>query len=312
LSVAPRISPRILAPCCLPWTPSYALDEVLFRHTIRDQLAAGFTSLYLFGTAGEGYAVTETQFEQVARIFAEETNGKAEWRQLGIIALSLPQVQERIARAMALGLADFQISFPSWGKLNDREVQRFFEGTCGSYPACRFLFYNVPRGLRLLTAAEVGTLAARYDNLVAVKWAGRWETAQIQAAFEAAPQLCHFFTDISFIRAGLEGLRPGLLMALAAANRRRAHELFHLVNTGGDPERLKSILAELEHHNLILRELPLSGRIDGAYDKMIAKLNRHDFPLRLLPPYEGSTDEVFAVYLERMRRELPGWLESDS
>src|SRR5690242_10678403 len=140
-----QIQPCMLATCCVPWTQSFDLDEKLFRRSIRYQLAGGLNNLYLFGTAGEGYAVTISQFEKISRVFIEETSASGGIRQLGIIALSIPQLQERIELGRAMGVNSFQLSLPSWGKLNDQEMALFFEHTCGKYPDCSFLFYNLTR-----------------------------------------------------------------------------------------------------------------------------------------------------------------------
>jgi hypothetical protein len=38
--------------------------------------------------------------------------------------------------------------------------------------------------------------------------------------------------------------------------------------------------------------------IDGVYDKLYTKYNLRDFPLRLLPPYQYASDEVFKKFAE--------------
>jgi len=307
----PRLSPCILATSCIPWTESFELEESIFREQIRGQIARGLTNLYLFGTAGEGHAITLPQFEGISRVFAEETEGRARLRQLGIIALSIPQVWERIEIGRSLGIDSFQLSFPSWGKLSDRETESFFENTCGRYPDCSFLFYNVSRGLRLLLPEEFGFLAERYSNVVAIKWATRMEEEAMKSAVESAPQLCHFFGDIGHIQASLAGLKCGLLLAMAESNSRLAHQLFELGQTRADDGRLRGYLEDIRHHSRIMKELPLHGsHMDGTFDKLLCKLHQPEFPLRLLPPYQGSTEEAFAIYRARLEAELPHWIES--
>ena len=48
--------------------------------------------------------------------------------------------------------------------------------------------------------------------------------------------------------------------------------------------------------------------MDGAYEKMLAKVLDPAMPLRLLPPYQGVTDGGFNQFMERVRAELPSWL----
>ncbi len=51
-----RFPEAIMATCCIPWKEDYSLDEDMFRKLIR--LTLGHTKyVYLFGTAGEGYAI---------------------------------------------------------------------------------------------------------------------------------------------------------------------------------------------------------------------------------------------------------------
>ena len=306
----PRISPCILGSCCLPWTESFELDEEIFRQEIRGQIDRGHNNLYLFGTAGEGYALTLGQYERISRIFVEETEGKTGLRQLGVIGLSLAQVQERIEMGQEMGVNSFQLSFPSWGKLNDGEVELFFEGTCGRYPDSSFLFYNVGRGLRLLSGPELGALAERHPNLVAVKWATAIEPDQMESVVNGAPQLCFFFSDIKYIPACLQGLTCGLLIAMSASNRLLATEIFELGQTRADDDRLRKYCEEMTHHGGIMRELPLQGsHMDGTFDKLLCKLHLREFPLRLLPPYRGNNDAAFEIYLARLQAELPHWIE---
>ena len=46
--------------------------EEVFRDQIRIHLRAGVKHLYVFGTAGEGYAVTESLFDSIVQVFADE------------------------------------------------------------------------------------------------------------------------------------------------------------------------------------------------------------------------------------------------
>src|SRR5690349_24757936 len=59
---ARRMPPTALATCVLPWDDRLRFDEAAFREHVRLVAAHMTRHLYVFGTAGEGYAVTETQF----------------------------------------------------------------------------------------------------------------------------------------------------------------------------------------------------------------------------------------------------------
>lgn len=43
------------------------------------------------------------------------------------------------------------------------------------------------------------------------------------------------------------------------------------------------------------------NRIDGSYDKLFEKMYEPDMPLRLLPPYIGSSDEEYHNFVRLLR-----------
>ena len=66
LQFMPRYHQAILASCEVPWDASERLEEATFRSEVRLLRQVGFDHLYIFGTAGEGYAVDLERFKQVA------------------------------------------------------------------------------------------------------------------------------------------------------------------------------------------------------------------------------------------------------
>lgn len=71
-----RYPQRNLAACMLPWTEKFELDVPVFEQHIQAAVDDGYESLYLMGTAGEGYALGESRFQEVVEVFAAETVGK--------------------------------------------------------------------------------------------------------------------------------------------------------------------------------------------------------------------------------------------
>lgn len=122
-----RPDPCVLGTVCIPWDPSGNFLEPIFSHQIQLLHASGFDNLYIFGTAGEGYAVTNKQFRAIAQVFIEETHKLTDMRQLGVIGQSTAQMVERIEIGVDLGYEWFQISLPAWGTVNKREMNRFFD-----------------------------------------------------------------------------------------------------------------------------------------------------------------------------------------
>src|SRR5690349_2568961 len=127
MSSRPRYSRGVLVSCEIPWDEHDRLLEDVFREEIRHFLGLGFHHIYIFGTAGEGYAVDSSRFRQITRIFYEETRAEGVQPQVGIIGLSTLTIRERLDLAYDFGFRVFQISLPCWGALNDRELLRFLD-----------------------------------------------------------------------------------------------------------------------------------------------------------------------------------------
>lgn len=288
--IKPRYPRGVLVSCEVPWDEQDRLLEDVFRREVQQFLALGFRHVYIFGTAGEGYAVTNFQFEQIARTFYEETRGADVLPQVGIIGLSTSTIRERINIALKLGFRTFQISLPPWGALNDRELMRFFEDVCLSFPDARFLHYNLLRTKRLLTATDYRKIVDRIPNLVATKNTSP-DVSHTAALMRVVPELQHFFGEATFPTGCVHG-ECSLLSSFAPMFPKKTLEMFENACAGRLEElfRLqKDYLSDVyEVIGPMLRE-PL---IDGAYDKALTRLGGFSMPLRLLSPYESVREEV--------------------
>ena len=289
-------SRSILATAVVPWTRDFAFDEPTFRRQVETIAKTLTRHIYIFGTAGEGYAVTESQFDEIAAAFWRVARDHDVAPMLGLISLSLPTIVARIERGHGLGFREFQLSLPSWGALNDAELDVFFAETCGRFPDCRFHHYNLLRTKRLLTSAEYRRLAAAHPNLVAVKCSTD-DSAVLDDLLTVSPRLKFYFTEFGYALARRKSNEVGLLISLASANPTRAHEL-----VDGDDAARAAAVPELRAMVETLKEIA-AGRfhLDGAFDKMLYRLSDPTFPLRLLPPYSTATEADFA----RFRDSLP-------
>jgi dihydrodipicolinate synthase/N-acetylneuraminate lyase len=304
--IAKRYPPCILATCCLPWQKDYTFDEKIFRREVRTLLSGLTQDVYIFGTAGEGYGVTEAQYDQVLRVFREETAKPDVRAMVGVISLALFTIIERIERARELGFRYFQISLPGWGALNDVELKRFFQEVCQRFPDCEFLHYNLSRTKRVVTPEEYAGLAREHPNLVATKQVTD-SIDSIRSLTTKAPQLQHFFTEIGYGNTAQIG-ECGFLISVASMNFRSAREYF-AAGQDGDRPRLLEMQRELQSLKDDLLSLDGNGvHMDGAYDKMFCKVHDPKFPLCLLPPYSAFNDEAFRTFVQLVRQKYPRWI----
>lgn len=293
----------MLVSCEAPWDGDERLLEQTFRAEVRRTLANGFTDLYIFGTAGEGYAVDTATFQKIASVFREETEEARS--QVGVIGLSTAQVRERLRIAYGLGFRMFQISLPCWGTVNDTEMMKFFSDVCSAFPDCGFLHYNLLRSKRLVTAAEYRRMADRLPKLVATKNTGT-TIASTAELLRLTPDLQHFLAETLYLTGTLYG-PCSLLSSFAPMIPLRSRELFEL-GVSGDTRRLFRFQVEylkaVEEIIAPLRRQPLMG---GAYDKVLVRLGG-DMPLRLLSPYQGFDESIFEERRAILQERYADWV----
>lgn len=281
----------ILATAVVPWTAGGEFDGPVFARQVRTIATHLTPHLYIFGTAGEGHAVSDRQFAQIAAAFWRCAADCGARPMLGIISLSLSTIVERIELGRALGFREFQLSLPAWGALNDAELDAFFAATCGRFPDCSFLHYNLARAGRVLTADDYARLLPAHPNLVALKMSPK-DPAVVAALMRLAPRLRCYFTEFAYADARRSG-PCGLLASLSTVHPERARA-FVL----GDNATRAAMVPELQ---AVAAALAAANRgrfhIDGAFDKMLYRVHDPAFPLRLLPPYAGPDEDDFARFL---------------
>ena len=300
-----RFPADIMATAVVPWTAAWQLDERLFRHEVEMRLTQGHRHIYIFGTAGEGYAVTDEQFLQITRVFVDAMRAGGVEPMVGVISLSLPTIIGRIAAARALGVRQFQISLPRWAALDDSELVAFFGQILGQFEDCVFLHYNLPRTKRLVTPDEYATLAATHPNLVATKNSTD-SMRRVRDLLEKAPMLRHFLSETGYAF-GSQVAECGLLISVASTNMRAGRAFFE-AGQRRDAETL--IRMEGELHQIageLARAVGDGERIDGAYDKVLWKLHDPRVPLRLLPPYQGAPSDAAERLTAYLRANYPHW-----
>ena len=302
-----RFPTGMMATCCIPWDDNGRFAERIFRLNVQHALH-GTKFLYVFGTAGEGYAVTDRQYEEIVTAFADEMRqGKAE-PIVGIIDLSLGTIKERIKRGRDLGVSRFQISLPCWAALSEKELFNFFKHVCGAFPDCLFMHYNLPRAKRMVTGKEYGRLAAEHPNLVATKNCGDSQS-HIRSLIEDAPPLLHFLSESGYVYGSLFG-ECGILVSFIM-NWPKIKALFE-AGQRRDMATMVSIQREVDIVIRTLFEAIPNDRIDGSYDKLFEKMYVPDMPLRLLPPYIGTSDEEYHKFVGLLKQRLPDWIPSSA
>ena len=268
-----RYPSTVMVSVVCPWDDDEQLDEAMFRRAIRHALDAGFRHIYVFGTAGEGYAVDSRPVPAGrSRSSATSWPGTDAQPMVGVIGLSTANVLERLGVAHDLGFRAFQISLPTWSPLDDAEVVAYFEAVCGAFPDSPFMHYNTARVGRLVDGGLYRELVDRVPNLVATKTmtgdlgvvAGRRPR---RAGADALPDgaVDRVRRAVRRGRAARDVRRPGAEAVVGAPRGRPARVATRR------PPRSASWFERL--NDTIFAPLMVDRRVDGAYDKTIEKLS---------------------------------------
>ncbi len=301
-----RYPQAILVSCEIPWDENEELLEDVFRRSLQATLRH-YNHLYIFGTAGEGYAVSQAQFRRIVDIFYEETRGDDIHPMVGLIGMSTPIVLDKLQYAYDRGFRAFQISLPSWGALTDAEVMTFFRDVCGAFPSANFLHYNLPRAGRVLEARDYRPLVDALPNLVATKNTGGGHRRAAQLVSQVG-ELQHFLGEGNFLQGCFYG-ECSLLATFGSLSPQKVKAYFAAALAGDFP----TMLALQRGFHDLLADLfgALAGdvKIDGAYDKLWQRLGGFEqMPLRLLSPYHGFSEAQFSACRQLLESKYADWL----
>jgi len=303
-----RYPKTLMTTACVPWTKDFKIDEVLLRREIDTLMNAGSKSIYLFGTAGEGYSVNRSQYIDLVRILKDQTSSdKSVMPMVGVISLSMAEAIDRIEMGAKEGITDFQISFPSWGSVTRQESHLFFKSICSRFPELRFMHYNnFMRSKTKLDPDDYIELAAEFENLVAVKF--------ITSSVQEVHQLAALNSPLQFfLLDGLYGYGSmlgefGLLISLLNVSYKIANEYFEAGTNKDFATCLKIADGFFKAHKSLMKNCPPgAGKMDGAWDKTFVKFSIPEFPQSLYPPYVGFTDEQVAAFMKETKELLPEW-----
>jgi dihydrodipicolinate synthase/N-acetylneuraminate lyase len=301
-----RYPATVMVSVVCPWDDREQLDEGAFRHEIDHAVAAGFRHVYVFGTAGEGYAVDTQRFRRVIEVFGDEMAATPDSRpMIGVIGLSTANVVERLGIAHDLGFREFQISFPIWQTLSDPEVLTFFRDVCGAFPDSLFMHYNTGRVGRVLNGNHYRPVIESVPNLVATKTMTS-DANILGSVVRDAPELVHYLAESTVAVGAMHGT-VGLLGTFGALAPKKCWAVLDAANSG----RFSEAAAIGSWFDRLGREVfdPLMDdrRIDGAYDKLIEKLSpgQEAFPLRMLSPYRTLSDAEYQQARQMLRDRFP-------
>ena len=301
-----RYQNTIMATACAAWNEDFSFDEASFRKEVKLLTDAGIKCIYLFGTAGEGYAVSREQYQVLTEVFLDQMKDVPEAQpMIGVINLSMSEVIKRIEIGMKLGARDFQVSFPSWGAVTINEGIGFLNDVCNCFPQARFMHYN--NGFRSKTKLHFNDykrLCDEIPNIVAVKNPTS-DMRELHELFSEELPLEFFITEYGYGYASLFA-NSSLLISMLNLDLDHARNYFNAGKRRDVTEIVRYHNDFKKIHGELFSNIP-PGMIDSAYDKAFVKSHIPEFPLRLLPPYIGPSDAQYESFINSVKIKLPHW-----
>jgi dihydrodipicolinate synthase/N-acetylneuraminate lyase len=286
----------------IPWDEWGNFLPEQFCGAIEKLRHEGCNGIYLFGTSGEGYAITDNEFARILEVFEEATEGFEGFRQVCCFGLSSDQVKDRCRMVAERGIEDVQVTLPFWKEINDEELTQFFSDVCGSFGELSFLLYNNPRNKRRLTGKELESLHHKTPNLKGAKTgAGNW--FDFFELITESPSLQHFVTEPAFLYSyGLAevGLIPSSNYALP--NQCRAY--YDAVVSNDLPTASELHRETVRFFQETAIPLLQKGYIDGAIDKGYARIGGMEMPLNIKSPYVALSDADFRWLESKVKAEF--------
>ncbi len=300
-----RYPPHAITTVCVPWDEEYRFQRGVFAQVVEKLVEAKLPALYLFGTAGEGYAVDEAQYLEITRAFLQDLQGTGVEPMVGVISLSASDIIRRIGLAAELGVRDFQISFPSWGMLSDEEAYLFFHQVCDPFPSLRFMHYNNGgRSKKLLNHNHYARLAQEIPNLAAVKYMND-SIEDIISIQSARLPIQFILSEYGYGVGALYG-ECGMLFSSSVMCPKAAWALYE-AGRQKDVEAIVRLEQEIAiTQQALFRAVP-QPIMNAGYDKMYTKALLPGMPLRLYPPYLGPTAEQYSQFAAELKQRLPHW-----
>jgi dihydrodipicolinate synthase/N-acetylneuraminate lyase len=125
--------------------------------------------IYSCGTAGEFYALSETEFDAVSRLLSEKCRQSQTPFQIGVSHPSAQQSLERLRRIVALCPLAVQVILPDWFPVTNDEAVDFMQ--CMAETACGIglVLYNPPHAKRRLNPEDWMYMKGKIPQLIGLK-----------------------------------------------------------------------------------------------------------------------------------------------
>jgi 4-hydroxy-tetrahydrodipicolinate synthase len=284
-----------------------SLDEELIAENAAKLAVSGAHGIYCLGATGEGYNVSDMEFERVVDILLRTVPPRL-LRIAGCYSPNLGQVLDRARHAQAAGADGILFVLPYYVPLNRRERLTCFERLAAACPDIGIIHYNTGNAPKVMLDADDYAELASIPNF--------WGSKQVLTDFEAWLELCrrspgltHMPLDGLFVPSMMFGGR-GIFTELCNLAPRFATALWEACTKEDWPtaRRLQAYWHryEAELYTPLWRE----GYSYVALDKAFYDVAGYVRATPPRPPLQAVPAEVQRELRVRMEREFPELLHA--
>lgn len=179
-----------------PLTADQQLDEAALRALIENLIGHGVHGLFVLGTNGEFFALSEEEKLRVARITVEAAAGRVPVI-AGTGAFATAEVVHMNERMHALGVDGLSVITPYFNAVNERELIKHYE-TIADASALPIMLYNIPAKTGMSIGIKAVAALCQHPMIKGIK--------DSAGNFDALVQMMQYRSDDFAVFAGTDSL----------------------------------------------------------------------------------------------------------
>ena len=221
----------IVPPIVTPFTADDSIDTDALRRVIRHVAAAGVHGIFVAGTSGEAYALTDDEVATLTEVALEEVGDRLPVY-AGTGAVTTRQAIERTVRATRMGAHAISLITPYFISPTEEELYAHFAAIAESTSLPILLYSNPARTGVRISLPVICRLAQAFPHVVGIKESGGDMTHMLRILRDTPPGFRLFSGMDTLIFSSLVSGASGAIAASANVVPKLVVEIYESVQAG--------------------------------------------------------------------------------